>query len=89
MDLYMIRRREAWKSPEELGRPRSARSRSPMTIPEDIAWIRSYVIEEADGTLGTLCIYQASSEDAVRSHADGSACRPTRCADRRHRDRAA
>ena len=30
-------------------------------MPDDIAWIRSYVLEELDGTVGTVCIYQASS----------------------------
>ena len=36
---------------------------------EDIRWIRSYVLEEGDGTVGTVCIYQASSAEAVRDHA--------------------
>ena len=37
--------------------------------PEDILWIRSYVLAETDGTLGTVCVYQASSPEAIRSHA--------------------
>ena len=53
MQLYMIRRRTAWKSPEELG---ATAERSKQVAeddyPDDIAWIRSYVIEEEDGTLG-------------------------------------
>ena len=36
---------------------------------DDIRWIRSYVMAEEDGTLGTVCIYQASSEDKIREHA--------------------
>ena len=36
---------------------------------EDVAWIRSYVLEERDGTVGTVCLYQASSPEAVRHHA--------------------
>lgn len=73
MDLYMIRRRTAWKSPEELQRAgeRSAQV-AEDDFPQDIAWIRSYVISEEDGSLGSVCIYQASSEDAVRSHAEGA-----------------
>jgi hypothetical protein len=71
MDLYMIRRRTAWQSPEEL---QEAAKRSKEVaeddFPDDIRWIRSYVIQEEDGTLGTVCIYQGSSEDAVRQHAD-------------------
>lgn len=35
----------------------------------DIKWIRSYVLDEGKGTLGTICIYQASSEEAIRKHA--------------------
>ena len=71
MNTYMIRRRSGWKSAEELG---EAAERSKQVaedeFPEAIRWIRSYVIEEPDGALGTVCIYQASDEDAVRRHAD-------------------
>jgi Protein of unknown function (DUF4242) len=71
MNTYMIRRRSGWKSAEELG---VAAERSKQVaedeFPDAIRWIRSYVIEEPDGALGTVCIYQASDEDAVRRHAD-------------------
>ncbi len=67
----MIRRRSGWKSADELG---EAAERSKQVaedeFPDAIRWIRSYVIEEPDGALGTVCIYQASDEDAVRRHAD-------------------
>ena len=36
---------------------------------DDIRWIRSYVVDEQDGTLGTVCIYQASSAEKIREHA--------------------
>ena len=36
---------------------------------DDIRWIRSYVLEEGGGSVGTVCIYQASSPDAIRDHA--------------------
>jgi hypothetical protein len=35
----------------------------------DIRWIRSYVVEDQDGRLGTFCIYEASSEAKIREHA--------------------
>jgi sporulation protein YlmC with PRC-barrel domain len=38
-------------------------------MPDDIRWIRSYVLDERDGSLGTVCIYQASSPEAIRAHA--------------------
>jgi hypothetical protein len=36
---------------------------------DDIRWIRSYVVAEPDGSLGTVCIYQASSAEKIREHA--------------------
>ena len=36
---------------------------------DQVRWIRSYVLDEEDGTLGTVCIYQAVDEDAVMEHA--------------------
>lgn len=71
MELYMVRRREAWSTPAELEQA-AARSTDVASsdFPDSISWIRSYVIEETDGGLGTVCIYQASDPDAVRAHAD-------------------
>lgn len=70
MNTYMIRRREAWRTPAEL---ESAATRSTAVaedeFPDRIRWIRSYVVEETDGNLGTICIYEASDPDAVRDHA--------------------
>jgi sporulation protein YlmC with PRC-barrel domain len=70
MNTYVIRREKAWQSPEEL---EAAAERSKQVadsdFPDDIRWIRSYVIKEDGGTLGTVCIYQASNIEAVREHA--------------------
>jgi sporulation protein YlmC with PRC-barrel domain len=38
-------------------------------MPDDIRWIRSYVLEEDGGSVGTVCIYQATSPEAIRDHA--------------------
>ena len=38
-------------------------------LPDDIKWIRSYVLEEGGGSVGTVCVYQASSPEAIRKHA--------------------
>jgi len=69
MDTYVILRRGAWGSAEELG---TAASRSQKVgdeeMPDDIRWIRSYVLTESDGRIGTVCIYEASSADAIREH---------------------
>lgn len=70
MKTYVIRREKAWEGPEQL-EATAARSKAvaESEFPTDISWIRSYVIAEPGGTLGTVCIYQASSEEAVREHA--------------------
>jgi hypothetical protein len=36
---------------------------------DDIRLIRSYVLEEGVGSVGTVCIYQPSSPEAIRRHA--------------------
>jgi hypothetical protein len=67
---YVIRRRHGWTSPAEL---EAAAARSAEIgdeqMSEDIRWIRSYVVAEDDGQLGTVCIYQASSPEKIREHA--------------------
>ena len=70
MHLYVIRRRNAWKSPEEL-QAAAARSKQvgDAEMSADIRWIRSYVVDEGDGKLGTVCIYQSTSPEAIRAHA--------------------
>jgi hypothetical protein len=70
MNTYAIRRHRAWESPEDLAAA-AARSKSVAAeeFPQDIRWIRSYVIAEEGGTLGTVCIYQATSPEAIRDHA--------------------
>jgi thiamine biosynthesis protein ThiC len=66
----VILRRSAWQSPEELevaaGRSKQVGDEE---MSDDIRWIRSYVLEENGGSVGTVCIYQATSEDKVREHA--------------------
>jgi uncharacterized protein DUF4242 len=70
MDMYVILRRSGWSSPEEL---QEAAKRSSQVgdeeMSDDIRWIRSYVLEEGGGSVGTVCIYQASSPEAIREHA--------------------
>jgi hypothetical protein len=70
MKTYAIRRRHGWKTPEEL-QAAAARSKDigDNEMSSDIRWIRSYVVAEEDGGLGTVCIYQASSPEKIREHA--------------------
>jgi hypothetical protein len=70
MNLYVIRRPSGWRTPEQL-QAAAARSKhvGDEEMSADIRWIRSYVVHEADGGLGTLCVYEASSEEKIREHA--------------------
>ena len=38
-------------------------------MPDDVRWIRSYVLDEGAGSVGTVCIYEATSPEAIRKHA--------------------
>jgi thiamine biosynthesis protein ThiC len=73
MNTYVILRRSGWRSPEEL---QEAAGRSKQVADEqmsdDIRWIRSYVLEEDGGPVGTVCIYQATSPEAIREHASAA-----------------
>ncbi|PZN32622.1 MAG: DUF4242 domain-containing protein [Proteobacteria bacterium] len=70
MQTFAILRRNAWQNPEEL---QQAAERSTKIgneeMPDEVRWIRSYVVRHDDGTLGTVCIYQATGADAIAEHA--------------------
>jgi hypothetical protein len=69
MDTYVILRRSGWRSPEELEEAAARSTSEGEKMSDDIRWIRSYVLEEGGGSVGTVCIYQASSPEAIRDHA--------------------
>jgi uncharacterized protein DUF4242 len=69
METYLIVRRNGWRTADELQHAAERSTAEGDRMPDDIAWIRSYVLAETDGSLGTVCIYQASSPEAVRRHA--------------------
>ena len=70
MQLYAILRRNGWRSGSEL---ENAAARSTKVadeqMPDDVRWIRSYVLQEDGGSVGTVCIYEATSTEAIREHA--------------------
>jgi len=69
MNTYVILRRSGWRSGEELGEAAKRSTQVGEEMADDIAWIRSYVLEEDGGSVGTVCIYQASRIEKVREHA--------------------
>jgi hypothetical protein len=70
---YVILRRGAWSSAQELELAASRSTRTGQEMSDRIRWIRSYVIHEPDGRLGTVCIYQATDPETAREHARCSA----------------
>ena len=69
MELYGIIRRNGWLSGAAL---EAAAARSTQEGDKDgsgVRWIRSYVIAEDSGELGTFCVYEADGPEAIRAHA--------------------
>ncbi len=69
METYAILRRSGWRSTGDLEQAAARSTAEGDKMPSDIRWIRSYVLDEADGNVGTVCIYEASSPEAIRRHA--------------------
>lgn len=69
MNLYAILRRDGFVDGSNLEAAAARSTTIGNEMPDDIRWIRSYVLNEQSGSLGTVCIYEASSEEAIRRHA--------------------
>jgi len=69
METYVIMRRGGWPTADELHEAAARSTAEGARMADDIRWIRSYVVSEADGTVGTICVYQATSAEAIRAHA--------------------
>ncbi len=70
MHTYAILRRRGWRTPEDLEQAaRRSAQVGDEQMPNEVRWIRSYALGEEDGSVGTVCIYQATDPDAIRRHA--------------------
>ena len=69
METYLVIRRNVWRTADELQQAARRSTIEGDRMTENVRWIRSYVVAETDGSLGTVCIYQASSPEAIRRHA--------------------
>ena len=69
METYLIVRRSGWRTADELQEAAGRSTTESERMSDDLRWIRSYVLAETDGSLGTVCIYEASSPEAIRRHA--------------------
>jgi len=71
MDLYLIRRRKAFR-PDEVRATVARASAEAERMPDQLRHIRSYLVDEGDGWLGTTCVYEATGPRAIRAHARAS-----------------
>ena len=69
MQTYVILRRKGWKTAADLEEAAERSTAEGERMADDVRWIRSYVLAEQDGEVGTVCIYQATSPEAIWRHA--------------------
>ena len=70
METYLVFRRNGWPTSQ---RQRVAATCSREQIEQmahDLSWLRSYVVAELDGSIGTVCVFHASTPEAIRAHAE-------------------
>jgi hypothetical protein len=72
MQLYGIHRRNGWASPADLETAAGRSTEEGDKEGSGVRWIRSYVLAEESGELGTFCVYEADSPEAIRAHADAA-----------------
>lgn len=71
MDLYLIRRRRAFR-PDDVATTVARANAEAEKVRDELRHVRSYLLEEDNGFLGTTCLYQATSPDVIRAHAHAS-----------------
>jgi hypothetical protein len=72
MDLYVILRRNGWPTPGDLQTAAERSTAEGDKADSGVRWIRSYVLAEESGEVGTVCIYEAESPEAIRAHAQAA-----------------
>jgi hypothetical protein len=72
MQLYAILRRNGWATADDLSEAAARSTTEGDKSGSGVRWIRSYVLAEESGQVGTVCIYEADSPEAIRAHADAA-----------------
>lgn len=72
MNQYVILRRNGWATPADLEVAAGRSSEEGDKEGSGVRWIRSYVLGEESGEVGTVCIYEAESPEAIRAHAQAA-----------------
>ena len=69
MQLYVIVRRNGFADAADLEAAAARSTTEGDRAGSGVRWIRSYVLAEDSGELGTFCVYEAESPEAIRAHA--------------------
>jgi hypothetical protein len=69
LKTYVVLRRCAWREADDLREAAKRAESAVEAMRDDVSWIRSYILAEPDGAVGTVCVYGATSPEAVRAHA--------------------
>jgi hypothetical protein len=69
MDLYVIVRRNGWRTAEDLEQAATRSTTEGDKSDSWVRWIRSYVLAEESGEVGTVYVYEADSPEAIHAHA--------------------
>jgi hypothetical protein len=72
VNTYVILRRGGWRTADDLREAADRSTAEGERMSDDVRWIRSYVLDESDGSVGTVCIYEATSPEAIRAHAEAA-----------------
>lgn len=71
MNTYVILRRNGWSTAPDLEKAAARSLRVGNEAMRDrVRWLRSYVIREPGGRLGTVCVYKGTDAATIREHAE-------------------
>ncbi|MBS1133201.1 MAG: hypothetical protein H6R02_342 [Burkholderiaceae bacterium] len=68
--VYLIRRRNFWKTAADLEKSAVISRRvGDQEMARQVSWLHTFAVTEKNGSLGTVCLYQAVDPEALRKHA--------------------
>jgi hypothetical protein len=73
MQTFVVVRRGAWKTHEDVSAARRRAASELERFEEVVRWLRSYEVEEIDGATGSICLFEAVSPEAIRQHSAAAA----------------
>ena len=69
METYLILRRAAWHGVHEAEEAHARAAAEAERLSEVVELLQTYTFAECDGTIGSVCVYEAVSPEALRHHA--------------------